>query len=65
MKYYSVKEVAAILGLSYSFVRFLILNKRLEAIDVGCGKERIWRVSNTELERFRKDNSSLNIGEEK
>ena len=63
MKLYSVKEVAAMMGVSYSFVRFLILNKRLEAIDVGCKKERIWRVSDSELERFKKDNSSLNIGE--
>lgn len=63
MKYYTVKQVAEILGLSYAYVRLLIQNKRIEAIDVGYKSERIWRISEAELERFKNDNSNLNIGE--
>jgi excisionase family DNA binding protein len=61
MKYFTAKQVAEILGVSYIYVRTLIQKKRIEAIDVGCGAERIWRIPDTELERFKKDNSNLNI----
>jgi len=52
MRYYTVKEVAKLLNLSYIGTRSLIQSGKLEAVNVGCGKDKIWRISEEQLSRF-------------
>lgn len=63
MRYYNVREVATMLSLSYGYVRMLIEAGKLEAVNVGLRSEKIWRISEAELERFKKTNSNINKGE--
>lgn len=53
-KHYKIKEVAEQLGVSPSTVRNLILRGDLAAIDLGLGSHRNFRVSEADLEAFRR-----------
>lgn len=61
MRYYTVKEIAKLLQLSYIATRTLIQKGKIQALNVGAGQDKIWRISESELERFIKNN--LNIKE--
>lgn len=56
MRYYTVKEIAKLLGLSYIGARALVENQKIEAVNVGCGKTKIWRISEEQLSRFINNN---------
>lgn len=49
---YTIKEVAAKLGSSYSHVRLLVERGRLRAINIGCGKQSAWRIAESDLVDF-------------
>ena len=61
MRYYTVKEIAKLLNLSYVGTRSLIQSGKLEAVNVGCGQDKIWRVSEEQLNRF----INVNLNKEK
>lgn len=56
MKYYTVKEIAKLLNLSYIGTRSLVESRKIEAVNVGCGKTKIWRISEEQLNRFINNN---------
>ena len=47
-----VSDVAKRLGVSSKTVRRYIANEELEAVDVGAGKNRVYRIERRELDRF-------------
>jgi len=56
MRYYTVKEIAKLLNLSYLGTRSLVQSGKIEAVNVGCGKDKIWRISEEQLNRFINNN---------
>lgn len=60
MTYYTVKQTAQILGVSYTYMRQLIESGQIEASNIGRGSEKIWRISDVEIARYMKSKSNLN-----
>lgn len=52
VKFLRLDEVAKRLDASVSTVRRLCECGRLPAVNIGTGKQRVWRVRPTDLERF-------------
>jgi excisionase family DNA binding protein len=51
-KFLRLEEVANRLDTSTSTVRRLCERGKLPAVNIGTGKQRVWRVRPTDLERF-------------
>lgn len=59
MKYYTVKQAAEILAVSYAFMRLLVESGEIEAANVGRGKEKIWRISEEAIQKYMKKKSNI------
>lgn len=60
-EYFSMEEIAELLGVHISTVRRWIREGRLPAINVCTSKRSRWRVSQAALDEFLEENSSKNF----
>lgn len=62
---YTIQQVADLLGCSKQHVINAIDCGELEAINIGLGAARVWRIEFSAFDRFKAGKSSLNLGGEK
>ncbi len=55
---YTVDECAKLLKCSDKTIRRLIEKKKLQALDIGAGERKVYRISGAELERFLKNTAT-------
>ena len=55
---YTVDECAKLLKCSDKTIRRLIEKKKLQALDIGAGERKVYRISGSELERFLKNTAT-------
>lgn len=58
MRHYNLKQVAEMLGVTYKFVRSLVQKGLLPASNISISTEKVWRVSEKDLQGFLEKNSN-------
>lgn len=57
-EWYSLKEFAVIVGISYPIARYAVKCGKIKATNFGQGLRKIWRINKHEVDRLYKDNDN-------
>ena len=58
-KYLTPKQFCEMMHISYSSFKRWVKDKRIKVIDIGGGKNKIYRISPSEVERFTRISAAL------